>query len=255
MEFKRDSFTCQYCGAKAPDVLLHVDHIEPVAGGGSNDLLNLITACGACNLGKAAVPLDEHAVLERKRKQLAELQERREQIEMMAQWHAGMLEIDAAEVDAVVALWTELTGGRWGFSEFGLKATRKHVREFGLDEVMTSLRIAAEQYFKEVDGRVTSDSINHALDKVGGICHNRRRWKNVPEAERADRRVWAFINNYRQLSHYPENWQLARWWQAASDGGIGTPEDAADAIADEYSRGGYGSYWSAAQALLDELVD
>ena len=34
--FKRDRFTCQYCGAKAPDVILHVDHIHPVAAGGSH---------------------------------------------------------------------------------------------------------------------------------------------------------------------------------------------------------------------------
>ena len=32
--FKRDSFTCQYCGRKAPDVVLQVDHIVPVAKGG-----------------------------------------------------------------------------------------------------------------------------------------------------------------------------------------------------------------------------
>lgn len=30
---KRDSFACQYCGKKAPDVLLQVDHIHPVAEG------------------------------------------------------------------------------------------------------------------------------------------------------------------------------------------------------------------------------
>ena len=36
--FKRDSFTCQYCGRKAPDVLLVIDHIEPVSKGGTNDL-------------------------------------------------------------------------------------------------------------------------------------------------------------------------------------------------------------------------
>jgi 5-methylcytosine-specific restriction endonuclease McrA len=29
--FKRDSFTCQYCGSKSPDVTLVIDHIMPVA--------------------------------------------------------------------------------------------------------------------------------------------------------------------------------------------------------------------------------
>jgi len=28
---RRDRFTCQYCGAKAHDVVVHVDHILPVA--------------------------------------------------------------------------------------------------------------------------------------------------------------------------------------------------------------------------------
>lgn len=50
--FKRDDFTCQYCGRKAPDVVLHVDHIDPVCNGGSNRMGNLVTSCQDCNLGK-----------------------------------------------------------------------------------------------------------------------------------------------------------------------------------------------------------
>lgn len=52
--FKRDAFTCQYCGATPPDVVLEVDHIDPVALGGRNDEGNLVTACFDCNRGKAA---------------------------------------------------------------------------------------------------------------------------------------------------------------------------------------------------------
>ncbi len=55
--FKRDGFVCMYCGAHPPSVLLHVDHIKPVADGGKNDIDNLITACEPCNLGKGARPL------------------------------------------------------------------------------------------------------------------------------------------------------------------------------------------------------
>lgn len=50
--FQRDNFTCQYCGRKAPDVVLHVDHKLPVVKGGGNETSNLITACEGCNLGK-----------------------------------------------------------------------------------------------------------------------------------------------------------------------------------------------------------
>lgn len=55
--FKRDQFTCQYCGKHPPDVILECDHITPVAEGGDNDEGNLVTACFDCNRGKAAVPL------------------------------------------------------------------------------------------------------------------------------------------------------------------------------------------------------
>jgi hypothetical protein len=57
--FKRDRFTCAYCGGKPPEVVLHIDHITPVSKGGANDPENLITSCRDCNLGKSDVPLGD----------------------------------------------------------------------------------------------------------------------------------------------------------------------------------------------------
>jgi DNA-directed RNA polymerase subunit RPC12/RpoP len=57
--FKRDKFTCQYCGSFPPNSILHVDHITPVKLGGDNSADNLITSCSFCNSGKAAASLDE----------------------------------------------------------------------------------------------------------------------------------------------------------------------------------------------------
>lgn len=48
----RDRYTCRYCGRKAPDVELVVDHIVPVVKGGTNEPANLVTACEDCNSGK-----------------------------------------------------------------------------------------------------------------------------------------------------------------------------------------------------------
>ena len=50
---KRDNYTCQYCGQSAPDVVLHIDHITPVARGGRSTIDNLVTSCAKCNLGKS----------------------------------------------------------------------------------------------------------------------------------------------------------------------------------------------------------
>ena len=62
---RRDEFTCQYCGRKAPDVELHVDHLIPVSRGGENEELNLLASCIDCNLSKSAEILPEHIIEEK----------------------------------------------------------------------------------------------------------------------------------------------------------------------------------------------
>lgn len=59
---RRDGHTCRYCGAKAPDVVLEVDHVVPVTLGGSDDPANLVAACEACNRGKSSIPADAEIV-------------------------------------------------------------------------------------------------------------------------------------------------------------------------------------------------
>ncbi|MFF0546884.1 HNH endonuclease [Nocardia thailandica] len=55
---RRDNHSCRYCGAQAPDVALTVDHITPVALGGSDDPSNLAAACADCNGGKTSIAPD-----------------------------------------------------------------------------------------------------------------------------------------------------------------------------------------------------
>ena len=59
---RRDNHTCQYCGAKAPDVVLHIDHVMPKALGGSDAPENLATACKECNSGKTSIMPDSPLV-------------------------------------------------------------------------------------------------------------------------------------------------------------------------------------------------
>ena len=62
---KRDNSTCRYCGARAPGVVLHVDHVHPVARGGKNELENLVTSCRDCNAGKGARLLEDRSAFAR----------------------------------------------------------------------------------------------------------------------------------------------------------------------------------------------
>lgn len=78
--FKRDGFTCQYCGRKAPDVVLEADHIIPRAEGGGDELENLLTACWDCNHGKGARLLDDRAPAPHIAEQTALIKEREAQL-------------------------------------------------------------------------------------------------------------------------------------------------------------------------------
>lgn len=55
---RRDNHTCRYCGSKAPDVPLRIDHVTPVALGGTDNPGNLVTACQDCNAGKSSTTAD-----------------------------------------------------------------------------------------------------------------------------------------------------------------------------------------------------
>jgi 5-methylcytosine-specific restriction endonuclease McrA len=55
--FRRDQFTCQYCGKKS--LVLTVDHVCPKHLRGPHTWSNLVTACPGCNHRKGGRTLDE----------------------------------------------------------------------------------------------------------------------------------------------------------------------------------------------------
>lgn len=59
---RRDDYACRYCGERAPGVVLTVDHIVPVALGGTDDPSNLGAACKDCNSGKTSSSPDAGTV-------------------------------------------------------------------------------------------------------------------------------------------------------------------------------------------------
>lgn len=47
--FDRNKYQCQSCGKTFLETQLTIDHIIPLARGGSNDISNLHTLCLTCN--------------------------------------------------------------------------------------------------------------------------------------------------------------------------------------------------------------
>jgi hypothetical protein len=63
--FKRDDYTCQYCGKRAPEDLsceeLTLDHVIPKSQGGKMVFENVLLACTKCNRKKdARTPAEAH---------------------------------------------------------------------------------------------------------------------------------------------------------------------------------------------------
>lgn len=206
--FKRDSFTCQYCGRKAPDVLLVVDHINPVAAGGVDDILNLITSCFDCNAGKSDRKLSENTVLEKQRDQLQQLQERKEQIEMMFEWQKGLLELDDEVTTRLAEYWGECLGGYYYLNDNGKKELKKLRRKFEPNELMQAMKIATDSYLEyEEGGKPTHQSVGEAWRKVGGICTTKRRDAADPGSSRLYyirgilRNRLAYCNDLTALRH------------------------------------------------------
>jgi len=50
--FERDGYQCQGCGEGPPTAKLTIDHISPLARGGTNDISNFQTLCSTCNSQK-----------------------------------------------------------------------------------------------------------------------------------------------------------------------------------------------------------
>lgn len=197
--FKRDSFTCQYCGESAPSVVLNADHIHPVKEGGTTDLLNLITSCFACNAGKKDKLLSDDTAVKKQKAQLDELNERREQIEMMLEWRHGLQSLRDTEITAICDEWDSLTK-TYSLSPHGIESAKKLLRKFGLVTVLDAMNIAT-QYFKiGADDLYISESVEQAWSKVGGIC----KMSTLPEWEKE-------LHHIKNIAY--KKWQYCDRWQ------------------------------------------
>jgi hypothetical protein len=169
--FKRDSITCQYCGTKAPVVVLQCDHIKPVVDGGTNDLLNLITACVNCNAGKGARVLSDQSTLAKQVDQLAELQTRREQLEMMIEWRAELAKLDNSVVERLAAHWSDLCEGTVSLTPTGIDKLRRALKDFGLDHTMVAMGEAIRSYARrDEEHKYTKESLDVAVDMLPRVA-------------------------------------------------------------------------------------
>jgi len=161
--FKRDSFTCQYCGGNPPNIILEVDHIMPVSKGGENNMENLITSCWACNRGKRdgivlGLPNDSGENLE---KQVNKLKERDWQYEQYNKFLFDREHKIGEEVEKVEETFQIYYPNR-EFVESFKPSVKRFIRDLGLYNVVIAMEKACS--------RMTSSG--DALNYFCGICWN-----------------------------------------------------------------------------------
>lgn len=167
--FKRDSFTCQYCGKSAPEVVLEVDHIEPVAKGGKNTITNLITACFDCNRGKSDRKLTDNQTMKAQKKELDKLNLRKEQLEMMAKWQMELIDIEKQEAEKVIEIINMRFNKNFSTSDQNINEFSKLIKKYGFSETLEGTIIALGKY---------GESTN--FKSITGICHTKKSDKEKP---------------------------------------------------------------------------
>lgn len=61
--YRRDAFTCQYCGGRPGSELLSIDHVVPRSRGGKSTWVNCVLACLECNKRKANRSLEQSGLV------------------------------------------------------------------------------------------------------------------------------------------------------------------------------------------------
>jgi hypothetical protein len=154
--FKRDGFTCQYCGRTPPVVILEIDHVMPKSKGGPNDVNNYLTACYDCNRGKGNRELTE--IPSALKENLIVTKEKRQQIKAYNNFLMTLAREETQSIQTIENIFIEY------FPNYCMT-----------DKVEDAMRMACSKFSSiGEDSETNSRSIKYFC----GICYN---WIKRPE--------------------------------------------------------------------------
>lgn len=161
--FKRDGFTCQYCGRKTPAVVLEADHVVPRAEGGTDDTANLVTSCYECNRGKGKGLLDDRAPVVDMHEQAVLMLERELQLKEYNVIKEKVRNREDQDISLLLDYWDELAGNK--ARKFpDISSLRTFLRSIPREDIKDAMDTA---YDRKRDWQ--------GVDYLYGILHNWRK--------------------------------------------------------------------------------
>jgi len=157
---KRDRFSCIYCSAKPPNVVLEVDHILPVSKGGKNNIDNLVTACFDCNRGKSNILLDsipDSLTQKMENKRIAN--EQHKQFLKILKQEKKQVEQEVDMVDEIFSVYNE----GYILTDKSRMSVKGFIKTLGVESVIDSMQKAC----------IKCNYDNGAWKYFCGICWNK----------------------------------------------------------------------------------
>lgn len=203
--FKRDNFTCQYCGKSAPEVILNVDHINPVANGGTNDTFNLITSCFECNNGKRDKKLSDTSELDKQRNDLEALNERKKQLELMMEWKYELINLDNQKLDMLIEYIEETLTTT--ITEVGQRKLKRWLKKYDFKDLVSATDKAFAAY-EELD----NDEVFNKIERIAYYEKN-----PVPEYQKKASYIRGIFKNRNIRYKDYELKEIMRLWNEHYD--------------------------------------
>jgi hypothetical protein len=121
-------------------------------------------------------------VIDKQRSQIEELEERRQQIEMMLQWRDELANVQQPVYDTIVERYRTLTG--FVPNELGMIEVRKWVKKFSLDIILESIDDTISKYGIWKDGKITVESWSQAFNWVAKFSASKVKYGSGPDLDR-----------------------------------------------------------------------
>lgn len=176
--FKRDNFTCQYCGRKTPEVILEIDHIIPKKKKGKDDIQNLITSCFECNRGKGGTPLEKVFIRKDLKEDLYILAERELQLKEYNRLLSKKRRRETSDLRKIDEKIQELTEGKvTGLNQYGQRSMKYFLSIFPIERIIEAWEIAYSRLERKKGKVYFEDLFRYTC----GIMHNWRKDKNAKQ--------------------------------------------------------------------------